>query len=81
MDDLDLGYIYGDNLPSHSNAYLWPSVFRTVRKYDPSRIFDLGCGNGALAFRLTEEGRMVTGVDPSLNGIRIASQQCDALSQ
>jgi 2-polyprenyl-6-hydroxyphenyl methylase/3-demethylubiquinone-9 3-methyltransferase len=34
------------------------------------RVFDLGCGNGALAAALHERGYEVTGVDPSEEGIR-----------
>jgi 2-polyprenyl-6-hydroxyphenyl methylase/3-demethylubiquinone-9 3-methyltransferase len=39
----------------------------------PERIFDLGCGNGAVANRLSKFAP-VTGIDISASGIRIAQQ-------
>ena len=39
-----------------------------------SAIFDLGCGNGAVANELSKLGYTLTGVDPSEEGIRLANQ-------
>lgn len=59
-----------------SNAYLLPTVRRIVDSVDwqggPRRLFDLGCGNGAVAAELSKLGCDVTGVDPSEEGIRLA---------
>lgn len=38
------------------------------------RLFDLGCGNGAVACLLADKGFNVTGVDPSIQGIQQANQ-------
>jgi 2-polyprenyl-6-hydroxyphenyl methylase/3-demethylubiquinone-9 3-methyltransferase len=38
------------------------------------RLFDLGCGNGSVAHRLSQRGWQVTGVDPSTQGIAQARQ-------
>jgi 2-polyprenyl-6-hydroxyphenyl methylase/3-demethylubiquinone-9 3-methyltransferase len=38
------------------------------------RLFDLGCGNGSVAHRLSQQGWHVTGVDQSLQGIAQANQ-------
>jgi 2-polyprenyl-6-hydroxyphenyl methylase/3-demethylubiquinone-9 3-methyltransferase len=38
------------------------------------KIFDIGCGNGAIAGLLSDMGYQVTGVDPSETGIGIASK-------
>ena len=68
-------YHYADSRPSHTKAYLWPAVLRLIAKSIPSdnhAVFDLGCGNGAFAARLAEEGFDVVGVDPSLEGIEHA---------
>jgi 2-polyprenyl-6-hydroxyphenyl methylase/3-demethylubiquinone-9 3-methyltransferase len=35
----------------------------------PKRVFELGCGNGSVANELTRHGYVVTGVDPSDDGI------------
>lgn len=46
----------------------------------PARIFELGCGNGALARTLAAEGWIVHGVDPSEEGIaraRAAAPELD----
>jgi 2-polyprenyl-6-hydroxyphenyl methylase/3-demethylubiquinone-9 3-methyltransferase len=37
------------------------------------RIFDLGCGNGSVANVLEQHGWHVTGVDPSIEGIKLAN--------
>ncbi len=41
---------------------------------DQRRIFELGCGNGAIADQLTQRGYDVTGVDPSEEGIAQANR-------
>jgi len=40
----------------------------------PRRVFELGCGNGAIARMLAAEGYTVTAVDPSRSGIEIAKK-------
>jgi 2-polyprenyl-3-methyl-5-hydroxy-6-metoxy-1,4-benzoquinol methylase len=64
-------YSYRSSAGAHSDAYLWPIVEQILkRKIHPAdRIFDLGCGNGSLARRLTHLGYSVHGVDPSEEGI------------
>ncbi len=39
----------------------------------PTRVLEIGCGNGATARLLVEKGYDVTAVDPSSSGIEIAS--------
>jgi 2-polyprenyl-6-hydroxyphenyl methylase/3-demethylubiquinone-9 3-methyltransferase len=39
-----------------------------------ARVFDLGCGNGALASHLHSLGFDVSGVDPSYSGIQNAAR-------
>jgi 2-polyprenyl-6-hydroxyphenyl methylase/3-demethylubiquinone-9 3-methyltransferase len=45
----------------------------------PSRVFDLGCGNGYIANVLAGNGFDVTGVDPSQEGIAAANQHFPTL--
>jgi len=73
----DTGYDYFDTAPAHTNAYLWPIVEQVLAdQIQPGgRVFDLGCGNGALASRLAEKGYSVAGVDPSTSGIAHANRQ------
>jgi 2-polyprenyl-3-methyl-5-hydroxy-6-metoxy-1,4-benzoquinol methylase len=69
-------YSYTSAKGAHSDAYLWgtvESILDNVLK-GKGRIFDLGCGNGALARRLKTLGYEVRGVDPSEEGIAQARQ-------
>jgi len=67
------GYIYRDEKASHTQAYLWPPIFKVLDSImagsRSGRIFDLGCGNGAFANALAARGFQVWGVDPSSTGI------------
>jgi 2-polyprenyl-6-hydroxyphenyl methylase/3-demethylubiquinone-9 3-methyltransferase len=62
-------YVYGNGEPGQVSRYLWPTVIRILADLSGRRVFDLGCGNGALAAHLTTLGYEVTGVDPSESGI------------
>lgn len=64
-------YSYRSAEGAHSDVYLWPIVEQILkREIRPAdRIFDLGCGNGSLARRLTHLRYSVQGVDPSEEGI------------
>jgi 2-polyprenyl-3-methyl-5-hydroxy-6-metoxy-1,4-benzoquinol methylase len=63
---------------TRSHAYLLPAVLRTLARGTVmglgQRVFDLGCGNGALAEALHQAGYEVSGVDPSPSGIERANQ-------
>jgi 2-polyprenyl-6-hydroxyphenyl methylase/3-demethylubiquinone-9 3-methyltransferase len=67
------GYRYADAGLSHSHGYLLPALLNLLESMnletDQRRIFELGCGNGAIADQLTRRGFNVTGVDPSEEGI------------
>lgn len=59
---------YRDASHSCAHAYLLPEVDRLLGSLDPSTIFDLGCGNGAVADHLSRKYD-VCGVDISKMGI------------
>jgi 2-polyprenyl-3-methyl-5-hydroxy-6-metoxy-1,4-benzoquinol methylase len=69
----DACYRWHSAEPTCAHAYLWPAVHRIlahgVAEGRARRVFDLGCGNGATARLLTDEGWEVAGVDPSEEGI------------
>jgi SAM-dependent methyltransferase len=73
--DADLaGYRWRSAEPTCAHAYLWPAVHRILLAHGVAegrarRVFDLGCGNGATARLLTDEGWEVAGVDPSQEGV------------
>ena len=70
------GYRYGDAELNCSHAYLLPTLRCILRTLDQpkDRIFDLGCGNGAVSNAVASIGFNVTGVDPSQEGIAIANK-------
>lgn len=54
--------------PSHD--YLLPTVLRMLGgPRGDKRLFDLGCGNGSVGAECARRGWMVSGVDPSTDGI------------
>lgn len=55
-------------------------IVRRIRaETGANTIFELGCGNGSVAARLTADGFSVTGVDPSVDGIQNAREQYPSL--
>ncbi|MDO8357088.1 MAG: methyltransferase domain-containing protein [Nitrospirota bacterium] len=73
------GYVYEDPELNASHDYLVPALLAelaalrlpTVHK----RVFEVGCGNGAVADVLTRQGYLVTGVDASAQGIEQAKRR------
>jgi 2-polyprenyl-3-methyl-5-hydroxy-6-metoxy-1,4-benzoquinol methylase len=70
------GYRYSSTEAEHTKGYLWAAVFAALEnavRYGLSRrVFELGCGNGALAREISARGFQVVGVDPSREGIALA---------
>lgn len=76
------GFAYQSDAPSHTSAYLLPTLLgelgrlRTgATKANDTRVFEVGCGNGANARVLTDRGWEVTGIDPSTTGIALANRR------
>jgi 2-polyprenyl-6-hydroxyphenyl methylase/3-demethylubiquinone-9 3-methyltransferase len=74
--NLPVDYGYRNAEPTWSNHYLWPVLRRLVagRDWPERRAFEIGCGNGAIAHRLSTLGFAVTGIDPSESGIAVARE-------
>lgn len=72
------GYAFDSAKPSAAQGWIVPAVIAKLREAGGpktvERVFDIGCGNGAVASRLTREGYHVTGVDPSESGLAQARQ-------
>lgn len=72
------GYLYKDSELKHAHNILLPGLFNILDSLrlgdEKKRIFELGCGNGAVANELTKRGFEVIGVDPSEQGITQANQ-------
>jgi len=73
MCDVAVGCEYRSGGYSCAHAYLLATVERIVATRKPERIFDLGCGNGAVANRLSKYAP-VTGIDISVSGVQVAQQ-------
>jgi 2-polyprenyl-6-hydroxyphenyl methylase/3-demethylubiquinone-9 3-methyltransferase len=67
---------YEDAAASCHCSYLWPSIFKIVSEgaWRERRVFDLGCGNGAISNMLSEVEFEVTGVDTSESGVALANK-------
>ena len=79
-EPLPTEYGWGEAVP-HTEAYLIRWLLRLLLEGSShgSRVLDLGCGNGALADRLTHLGYEVVGVDPSASGIAAAQRRFPTL--
>lgn len=73
------GYVYEDGDLNPSHDYLVPSLLEVLASLhcsqDRKRIFELGCGNGAVAEVLTRQGYQLTGVDVSVQGVEQAQRR------
>ena len=70
------GYAYGDGELNDSHHYLVPSLLTILASLPIApgdrRVFDLGCGNGAVASVLEQKGYQVTGVEVSTQALEHA---------
>lgn len=78
------GYVYDDGELNDSHNYLVPSLLKILASLslapNDRRVFELGCGNGAVAAVLTEQGYHTTGVDVSTQGLEQARRRYPHLS-
>ena len=68
MDDHG-AYPYENAELNRSHSYLLPVLAEILDEMRPRRVFEVGCGNGAVANWLTARGIDVAGVDFSESGI------------
>lgn len=47
-------------------------------KFCNGKTIDIGCGDGLLVSKLQQKGLEVEGVDPNIDGIRLAQERCTA---
>ncbi|MEL6453208.1 MAG: class I SAM-dependent methyltransferase [Cyanobacteria bacterium J06623_5] len=71
-------YTYSSQELSHTYSYMLPQLLSLLPKSENKEInerlniLDIGSGNGSLCYLLSQQGYRVTGVEPSLSGIKIA---------
>jgi len=72
------GYSYKDAQFNNAHTFLLPTVMKILSDLSHTlsslRLFELGCGNGAVAHLIASHGWSVVGVDPSIDGIRQGNQ-------
>jgi 2-polyprenyl-3-methyl-5-hydroxy-6-metoxy-1,4-benzoquinol methylase len=79
MDQQDImtdNYGWGDgtnDLKQH--RYTISAVLRAIRNYEPERVLDLGCGDGAIANAISTCGMTVVGAEPSQSGCAAAASR------
>ncbi len=79
MTQLDIsGYGYKDSALNNAHDYLLPMVLKLLDEQRvpacDKRLFELGCGNGSVAYKLSQHGWDITGVDTSTEGVAQARQ-------
>jgi 2-polyprenyl-3-methyl-5-hydroxy-6-metoxy-1,4-benzoquinol methylase len=78
------GYAYDDGELNDSHNYLVPSLLNILAALslppEKQRVFELGCGNGAVAAVLAENGYQATGVEVSTQGLEQAQRRYPHLS-
>jgi 2-polyprenyl-3-methyl-5-hydroxy-6-metoxy-1,4-benzoquinol methylase len=72
------GFHYHDAKLNCSHQYLLPGVQKALAGLSPAprqkRLFDLGCGNGAILREMARRGWDAMGVDPSEEGVNHAKR-------
>jgi len=76
----DSGYHWKDAKITSAHDFLLPALIEELEHQPHKRLFDLGCGNGSVANELNRLGWNVTGVDPSVEGIRQAKSNFNNLT-
>ena len=74
-------YGWQSEAAEQSHDYLQPVVLSAIRalapvRSGPVRVFDAGCGNGALLRKLQLSGYDVAGCDASESGVALARKSC-----
>ena len=70
------GYHHRKGRPNATSQWLWPVLKKVISglEHRPSRVMDLGCGNGSTANMIQELGFEVIGVDHSPSGVAMATE-------
>lgn len=67
-------YRYDSADPTHDDAFLWSAVRKALLLYQPppAALFEIGCGNGVNARRMSALGYQVTATDASESAVAAA---------
>lgn len=80
-DRYSAGFQYSNSLPTWASNYLFAPLREILRSRVPKgpRVFEIGCGNGAMAHALETMGYDVTAIDASETGIAVARRDFPGL--
>ena len=76
MSHAESGFTYQNAAHSHAHDYLLPRLQEILARYykAPSKLFEVGCGNGSIGHALHQSGWTVQGIDASASGVELAKQ-------
>lgn len=68
-------YGWSESGGPHSCDYITPEILSILEDLNPSKVLDLGAGNGALCSAMKSQSFEVVGVEPDSRGVQIAEEQ------
>jgi 2-polyprenyl-6-hydroxyphenyl methylase/3-demethylubiquinone-9 3-methyltransferase len=66
-------HVYTDPRAHYHHAYVLPALLKALSGQEGKLVCDLGSGNGYIANELQKAGYVVTGIEPSHQSVKIAS--------
>ena len=73
-------YGWRSSAPTYSQSYINPPLLKLLLAEQPSRLLDLGCGNGSLCRFLHSRGLDMVGMEPDADGVPLAREQLPSTS-
>ena len=70
----ETGFHYSSLQPGYAQRYLETEILRLLRS-EKRKVLDIGCGNGALAAVLSQQGHEVWGCDWDQAGVDLANRR------
>ncbi len=74
----DYGWNSSNEICSH--RYISPEIIKLIKKLNPKKCIDIGCGNGFLCSQIHQAGYNVVGVEYDIDGYKIASSNNSELN-
>lgn len=65
-------YGWDSNNEACSHSYISPEVIKLVKKFNPKKSIDIGCGNGFLCSQIHKAGFSIAGVEYDRSGYELA---------
>ena len=65
-------YVYREAGEGWGHSYLLPTLFQSLDRYRPARVFEIGAGNGHVASLMSARGMSVQAIELSVSGVEVA---------